>query len=316
MRCDPAPDWPGERKRATPASARSRFCLGLVIWHQTMAGSKTRFGFFGNGEEPPDAGESGAARTVIGHDIHLQKLPSGFARPSAQPSLTPLPPTPVPRTPLPRAPILAPMPEVVTEPVAVRRPYRPRKSRFARFLGRWTTGGNFRPGSRMGNSAILDDPGADDLELPRNTTGRNVLLVLVIAALTFAITFAVVKIRQRYTTPASGAQMVEPRLEPAPLPPMPVPSTVPAASPATPAPAGKPALLGTPTPPAVAPAVSPSYPRAHAPLPSPRHAATARLPATIPGASGSPLPRRRARIETPAAEPPEHLKGELLPLAP
>jgi hypothetical protein len=281
-----------------------------------MAGSKTRFGFFGNGEEPPDAGESGAARTVIGHDIHLQKLPSGFAKPSAQPSLTPLPPTPVPRTPLPRAPILAPMPEVTTDPVAVRRPYRPQKSRFARFLGRWTTGGHFRPRSRMGNSAILADPDAQDLELPRETAGRNVLLVFVIAALTFAITFAIVKIRQRYATPASGAQVVEPRLEPAPLPAMPAPALVPAALPATPAPAEKPMLLGTPAPATAAPSAPPSRPRAQATLPSPRQAATARLPAAVPGASGGTLPHKRVRVETPAAEPPEHLKGELLPLAP
>jgi hypothetical protein len=283
-----------------------------------MAGSKTRFGFFGNGEEPPDSGESGAARTVIGHDIHLQKLPSGYARPSAQASLTPLPPTPVPRTPLPRAPVLAPMPEVITESVAVRRPYRPQKSRLARFLGRWTTGGHFRPRSRMGDATILDDADDDDLRLPRDTTGRNVLLVLVIALLTFLITFAIVKIRQRYATqePAPGVQVLEPRAEPAPLPQMPAPAMAPPAAPVPPAPAEKPILLGTPTPPTVAPPVNPPRPRAQAALPSPAQAATvpARLPTAVPAPSGSPHPRKRARAETPAAEPPEHLKGELLPL--
>jgi hypothetical protein len=284
-----------------------------------MAGSKTRFGFFGNGEEPPDSGESGAARTVIGHDIHLQKLPSGYARPSAQDSLTPLPPTPVPRTPLPRAPVLAPMPEVITESVAVRRPYRPQKSRLARFLGRWTTGGHFRPRSRMGDATTLDDADDDDLRLPRDTTGRNVLLVLVIALLTFLVTFAIVKIRQRYAAqePARGAQVLEPRAEPAPLPQMPAPAMAPPAAPVPSAPAGKPVLLGTPTPPIVAPPVNPPRPRAQAAPPAPAQAATApaRLPAAVPTPSGSPHPRKRARTETPAAEPPEHLKGELLPLA-
>src|ERR1017187_9327767 len=56
-----------------------------------MAGSKTRFGFLGNGEEPPDSGKPGAARTVIGHDIHLPKLPSGFAQPGPLVSPTPTP---------------------------------------------------------------------------------------------------------------------------------------------------------------------------------------------------------------------------------
>jgi hypothetical protein len=284
-----------------------------------MAGSKTRFGFFGNGEEPPDSGESGAARTVIGHDIHLQKLPSGYARPSAQDSLTPLPPMPVPRTPPPRTPVLAPMPEVITESVAVRRPYRPQESRLARFLGRWTTGGHFRPRSRMGDTTILDNADDDDLRLPRDTTGRNVLLVLVIALLTFLVTFAIVKIRQRYATQAlaPGAQVLEPRAQPAPLPQMPAPAMVPPAPTAPPAPAEKPVLLGTPTPPTVAPPANPPRPRAQAALPAPAQAATvpARRPTAVPAPSGSPHPRKRARIETPAAEPPEHLKGELLPLA-
>jgi hypothetical protein len=278
-----------------------------------MAGSKTRFGFSGNGEEPPDSGESGAARTVIGHDIHLQNLPPGFVRGSAQASPTPLPPTPMPRTPLPRAPILAPMPEVVTESVAVRRPYRPQKSRLARFLGRWTTGGHFRPRSRGGDSTMLDDE--DDLELPRDTTGRNVLLVLVIALFTFLVTFAIVKIRQRYAPPqpTSGAQVLEPRAEPVPLPQVPAPTVVPPAPPATPTVAEKTVLLGTPAPSAAPQPASPPRPRPQKTPSSPAQAATARL--TVPASSGSSHPRKRPRVESPAAVPPEHLKGELLPLA-
>jgi hypothetical protein len=286
-----------------------------------MAGSKTRFGFFGNGEEPPDSGESGAARTVIGHDIHLQKLPSGFAKPSVEASLASLPPTPVSRKPL-RSPVLAPMPEAITESVPVRRRYRQQQSRLARFLGRWTTGGNFRSRSRMGDSTILDEPGTDDLDVPRDTTGRNVLLVLVIALLTFLVTFAIVKLRQRWATPqpASGAQVVESRAEPAPLPKTPAPAAptpvVPtqaalaSAHPTTPAPAGKQVLLGTPASAASAPLASPPRPRSQTAPPLSAQAAPTRLPA--PGAH----PSRRARVEAVGAEPPEHLRGELLPLSP
>jgi hypothetical protein len=286
-----------------------------------MAGSKTRFGFSGNGEEPPNSGESGAARTVIGHDIHLPKLPSGFARPSAQPSPTPLPHAPVPRTPLPRAPVPAPMPGMIAKPVEVRRPRRPQKSRLARFLGRWTTGGHFRPGSRMGDSAIEADPGMpdeDDLELPRDTTGRNVLLVLGIALLTFSVMFAIVKIRQWVAPPrpASDVQATKPRAEQPPLPQVAAPATAPTAPPATPAPAEETVLLGTPSPSTVAPSASPPRPRAQAKPPSPASGTTARLPATIPVPEGGPHPRKRGRAEAPAAEPPDHLKGELLPLSP
>jgi hypothetical protein len=235
-----------------------------------------------------------------------------------------MPPVPLPRTPLPRAPILAPMPEATTESVAVRRPYRPQKSRLARFLGRWTTGGHFRPRSRMNDRTIRDDPGApdeNDLELPRDTTGRNVLLVFVIALLTFLVTFAIVKIRQRVAPPrpALSAQVVEARAQPAPLPIAPaqvtVPQQAPPAPPAPPVAATKPMLLGTPAPSAATPA-SPPRPRAHAAPASVSHAAPPLLPAAVLLPGGSPHPRKRARIEIPAAEPPDHLKGELLPLAP
>jgi hypothetical protein len=286
-----------------------------------MAGSKTRFGFLGGGEEPPDSGESGAARTVIGHDIHLQKLPSGYARPSAQISSTLLAPTPVPRTPLPRAQVLAPMTEAITESIPVRRPYRPQKSRLARFLGRWTAGGHFHSRSRMGDSTNPDDAGLDDLELPRDTTGRNVLLVLIIAALTFAVTFAIVKVRQRYAAPQppAGAQVADPgttqpTAQPTAPPPLPAAAT-PATAPAQPT---KPLLLGTPLPPpAAAPPASPPRPRPAAASPSPAKTAQAPArPSAAPAPKATPQARKATRAEEPATELPEHLKGELLPLTP
>src|SRR5450631_2218631 len=126
-----------------------------------MAGSKTRFGFLGGGDEPPESGESGAARTIIGRDIHLQKLPSGFepSRPLGSPTPIPPPPIPparVPYTPVRPAAMAAPMPETITESVPVRQRYRPQQSRLARFLGRWSTGGHFHSRSNLGQATILD----------------------------------------------------------------------------------------------------------------------------------------------------------------
>jgi hypothetical protein len=160
---------------------------------------------------------------------------------------------------------------------------------------------------------MLDDE--DDLELPRDTTGRNVLLVLVIALFTFLVTFAIVKIRQRYAPaqPTSGARVLEPRAEPVPLPQVPAPTVVLPTPPATPAVAEKTVLLGTPAPSAALQSASLPRPRPQTTPSSPTQAATARL--TAPASSGSSHPRKQPRVESPAAVPPEHLKGELLPLA-
>jgi hypothetical protein len=249
-----------------------------------MAGSKTRFGFLGSGDEPPDSGESGAARTIIGHDIHLQKLPSGFepSRPLGSP--TPIPPARVPYTPVRPAAVGAPIPGTITEAVPVRQRYRPQQSRLARFLGRCTTGGHFHSRSSRGQATLLDDSDERDLEVPRDTTGRNVALVLGIAVLTFLVTFALVRIRQRYAIaqPAAGAQVVESPTTAPPLPTQPAQARAPAAPP--PAPAEKPALLGTP-----------------AELPTPKD---------------RPRPHKPARTSVPTGQPPDHLKGELLPPSP
>jgi len=257
-----------------------------------MAGSKTRFGFIGGGDEPPDSGESGAARTIIGHDIHLQKLPSGFEPPRPLGSTTPIPLARVPYPPVRPAVVVAPMPEAITESVPARRHYRPQQSRLARFLGRWSTGGNFHPRGNTGQPMLLNDAHDGAWDVPRDRTGLNVLLVLGIAVLTFLVTVATMKIRQRYasTQPPSGAQVVgnQPPAPPQPaLPTLPAPAATPTAPPAIPAlptPAEKPVLLGTP-------ALTPAPPE-------------------------GPRPHKPARATGSSAQPPEHLKSELLPLSP
>jgi hypothetical protein len=179
-----------------------------------------------------------------------------------------------------------------TNPIPTRAPAPPRQSRLARFLGRWTRSGRFESRSRM------DLDADEDLELPRDTTGRNVLLVLLVALLTFGLTFAIGKLRQRFAAPDGLIQTVAPPQ----VPPVPVPAApaMPAAAPLAPAPTAPsqpPAQAGTP--PAAPPA--PATPAAAkglgplAPAPSPHK------------------PERAGRI---VAEPPAHLKGELLPLNP
>jgi hypothetical protein len=168
----------------------------------------------------------------------------------------------------------------------------------------------------MSDSTILDSAGLDenDLELPRDTTGRNVVLVLGIALLTFSVAFAIVKIRQWYATPAaaSNVQAAKAQVEQSPLPQVPAPAVAPS-PPAPPAiPAEKPMLLGTPAPSAAAPSASPPHPRSLATPTSP----AARRPATAPAPGGSAHPRKRLQPESPGVEPPDHLKGELLPLSP
>jgi len=202
----------------------------------------------------------------------------------------------------PRAPVAAPLTEAVTESIPVKRRYPPRQSRIGRLIGRWTTGGHFQSRSRMGDATHLEDPPYgdrdghhdSDIDLPRDTTGRNVILVLAIAVLTFMVTFAIVKLRQSLSSKPEDtrAQMVDTK----PAPPPPTPAVVPpapqpvAAQPqpvaarlqpsATPAPLGKTALLG---------------------LPSPK---------------APPRPGKAARANNTAPQLPEHLRGELLPLTP
>jgi len=256
-----------------------------------MGGSKTRFGFVG-GSDPPDSEEHQSARTVFGHDIHLQ-LPPGFTPPRPPGSPTPLPPPA--RTPWTAA---APVPIPVSEQESTSRvprgrPSRPSPSRLARFLGYWTGSGRFISKSR------LDLEAGEDVELPRDTTGRNVLLVLLVAGLTFGATFAIVKLRQRHSGTAP---------EP-PAPAMAPPQAAPVATP--PAAAAPPAAV------APAPVIPPP-----AALPAASASAQPVLLPPVPAAKGlgggalSPKPHKPERSSRLLAAPPAHLKGELLPLAP
>jgi hypothetical protein len=163
-----------------------------------MAGSKTRFGFFTDGVEPQKEDEQRTAPTVIGRDIHLQ-IPAGFVLPKLPISPKPLPQAPRPQAPSPHAVPVALMPEEVTEQIPTRRGNRPHQSRIARFLGRWTKSGRFQAPSPT--DALGDDP----LKVPRDTTGRNVLLFLIVALLTFLVTIAIVKLRQRYASTGPAA---------------------------------------------------------------------------------------------------------------
>jgi len=250
-----------------------------------MAGSKTRFGFAGDGSEPPDGEESRAARTVIGHDIHL-RLPTGFVPPRTPESPTPLPPPLAPRVPAPPARVILPE-EDTDESVAARRRRRPRTSRLARFLGRWTRSGRFVSNSRLGDEADVD------LELPRDTTGRNVILVLLVALFAFGLTFAIVRLRQHFAVqgPDTKEQVsaVAPSPPPGPTPPGPV---------------------TTPADPAMSPAQVPTTPSPHPPQPLP--AAARGLGPIVPMVPA----RKPARRPKYGAEPPDHLKGELLPMKP
>ena len=159
------------------------------------------------------------------------------------------------------------MPEEITEPALASRRDRPQKSRLARFLGRWTSSGRFESRSSLHNSCRMDDGNDDDLEVPRDTTGRNVLLVLVVAILTFLVTLAIMRLRQRHASPrpASSHLVVETRL-----------ATMP-----------------------VAPA-----------------AATQQIPEVDPVPKAAPRPRKPQRPVSYAVVPPDHLKGEILPLSP
>jgi hypothetical protein len=253
-----------------------------------MGGSKTRFGFVG-GSDPPDTEDPQSARTLFGHDRHLQ-LPPDFTPPQPPGLPPPLPSAPEPWAV--RAPVPAPMvEEESTSPIPARRPTGPRQSRLARFLGRWTRSGRFVSKSRM------DFEPEEELQLPRDTTSRNVFLVLLVAVLTFGLTFAIVKLRQRSAPPAP-----EPQAQTATPPPAPPAAT--AAAPAVPpAPAG-------PAPAAAQPAVSapaPAQPTPQPPAPAARG---------LGGGTAAPRSHKAGRASHPLAEPPAHLKNELLPFAP
>ena len=248
-----------------------------------MAGTKTRFGYLGNGgDEPPETGDAGAARTIIGRDIHLPKIPSELVP-------SPLPPSPSrpvheAAPPLARGHVVAPRTEAVTAAIPEKQIHPPEPSRFARFLGRWTTGGHFRSSDTAVKSELSDD----DLKLPRETAARNLLLVLAIAALTFLITFAIMKWR-----------------EPRALPAVPEP----------PARIAAPPLLPTPTPGALPLAATPS-PTTAAPLPPTAPTAAENIPPPLAPAVRAPRPHKSSGRPRAGAVsmPPAHLQDQLLPM--
>jgi hypothetical protein len=158
-----------------------------------MSGAKTRFGFAGDGSEPPDSDEARGARTIIGRDIHLP-MPPSFA-PPAGPTSEPSPAAkiaPTPQAPaMSRTAIPGPLTDEITAELPSRRPRPQGKSRLARFIGRWTKSGRFVSESRGPGKGDYDN-----LEIPRDPLARNVVLVLVVALVTFLLTLLGVKARQ------------------------------------------------------------------------------------------------------------------------
>lgn len=187
-----------------------------------MSGAKTRFGFAGDGSEPPGSDEARGARTIIGRDIHLpvsrgqaQPAPPPQASQPAGPARVFSPPAPRVPTPMSQAAVPSRVPDEETAELPSRRS-RPRQSRLARFIGRWTKSGRFVASSeagRDGNDAHHedhDDLHDADLQIPRDPLARNVLLVLVVALVTFFLTLLLVKVRQHATRSAAehGTTMV------------------------------------------------------------------------------------------------------------
>lgn len=255
-----------------------------------MSGSKTRPGFFAGGEPPaskPDEQPSPrAARTVIGHEIHLR---------------TPLVPRPEAKAP-PAPRMETPVPEAITDETTEKlsaRPGHTGKSKlpaFARLFGRWTTGGGFLSRSRMFGDA-------DDLpRVARDPWVSRVAIFVLAALFSFLVALAVLKLHQCSESGSAPSGTVPASMSPAP----PVPTPVAAA----------PAVLPTPSAPPALPAAAAA---SDAPLAQPlgvRPTATDRpAPRLVspsvriaPGAHGSPRSRRTQ------VGPPTPPADSLLPL--
>ena len=239
-----------------------------------MSGSKTKPGFFSGGEPPaskPDEEPSPrAARTVIGHEIHLR---------------TPLVPSPAAEAPPPPRPTTSGgVPEPITDETTEELPPRPShtgKSKFpalARLFGRWTTGGGFLSRSRMS----VDD---DDLpRVPRDAWASRVAIFAMAALLSFLMALAVLKVHQCSEPGSPPPGKTRASMSPAP----PVPTPVAAAPAVLPTPSAPPALpaaaAASDAPLAQTPAVRPKHPPA-------RRAGASSL-RTAPGAHGSPRSQR------------------------
>jgi hypothetical protein len=190
-----------------------------------MSGQKTILGFSSSKDDPPKPNEALAARTVIGREVHLPERnlgptndqpidrPAIYEQTQEQPSVIP-----------------TPLPEETTVPVvrSSMRPSHTGKSRFpaiARFFGRWTTGGSFLSKSQLDANEEL---------VPAQTKGvRTILLVSVIAVLSFLIVWFLVQFTsrpdptaERPSIPPPRSVSEEPKALPPPAPPPPTPSPV------------------------------------------------------------------------------------------
>lgn len=154
-----------------------------------MPGSKTRFGFSGANEPAPREGDAPeaprAARTIMGHETHRP----GDAAPVQAPKVEVEAATPAPA----EAKAAVPQPvtrEDVTERVLDRHRHTGKSKfpAFARFLGRWTTGGGFLSRSRISDS--------DEAlpTLPRYVWPSRIAIFLGAALLSFLIALAVMKV--------------------------------------------------------------------------------------------------------------------------
>lgn len=190
-----------------------------------MPGSKTRPGFFAGGEAPaskPDEDSSPrAARTVIGHEMHLR---------------TPLAPRPAAQAPPP--PGETSVPEAIPDETTDQLPPRPShtgKSKFpafARLLGRWTTGGGF-----LARSGIFG--GADDLpRVPRDPWVSRIAIFAVAALFSFLVALAVLKLHRCGETGSPPSGTTRASATPAP----PAPTTAEAAPAPPPTPSAPPGL--------------------------------------------------------------------------
>ena len=265
-----------------------------------MSGSKTRLGFFG-GDEPPPSDPEGvssqhAARTVIGHDIHLRPPP-------ARPPLSGTPPTS-------REEPLPAVPETVTDETTEELPPRPSHTgktkfpAFARLFGRWTTGGGFLERSRTSGD------NADLPHVPREAWVSRLAIFVVAGFASFLLALAVLKLHQCSTSssrPAAVGQASVPSTPSAP----PAASAVPAVLPAPSAPPAPLAAASQPPAAATAPIAQHLVVR-----PNARHgekAASGSSARAAPGATGKPRaqPLRPAHLTpTPGAAG----KDVLLPL--
>jgi hypothetical protein len=179
------------------------------------SGTRTRFGFAGAGEEPPER----RAPTVLGHLAHQE---GASPAPDPAPAEPPLAEPPVAE--LPVAGILGPTGKSELPAVAAN-------------FGRWNSEGQLEPHQEAPRAPALADPdrapteelsAADDmLELPRERLSRPMLVVVGVAVLCFVVAALVTRLGGRRVAPGPAPEVtpasVEPVLAPMAGPPVPPP---------------------------------------------------------------------------------------------